>query len=191
MNKSIVLLFAISLLLASCRPQSPKLDPVELSRAYYEALNNAEFEEVVSFFYDSIRVKDGDYTLSYSFQDYKKWFEWDSVFHPVYEIIEIRALEKSVEVTVSKKCKRTLFLNEKPVITKEKITFREDKIFGLRIVEYLSFDNASWDANRKQLIDWIDINHPELNGFIHDQTKRGGLNYKRALDLYKAAMEQE
>jgi len=38
--------------------------------------------------------------------------------------------------------------------------------------------------NRSKLLSWIAKNNPELNGFIHDQTKAGGIKYLQAIDLY-------
>lgn len=52
-------------------------------------------------------------------------------------------------------------------------------------IEYPVFNDSVFAKNWDEFLSWIDANHPELNGFIHDQTKVGGMTYLKAIDLYK------
>ena len=70
------------------------------------------------------------------------------------------------------------------------LSFEKDKIYEVEIIEYLYFDDETWVARRQALIEWVAANHPELDGFIYDQTKAGALNYLKAIELYKAANNQ-
>jgi hypothetical protein len=47
------------------------------------------------------------------------------------------------------------------------------------------FNVEKFVKNRDELVNWISENHPELNGFLNDQTKSGGLYYLKAIQLYK------
>ncbi|MEM1257132.1 MAG: hypothetical protein AAGC45_08025 [Bacteroidota bacterium] len=171
----------LTLLFLAC--QNPQEE--QLARYYYHALNVSDFERVVQLQYDSVRVKEGPYTASYSVRDYINWLQWDSVFQPKYEILDLKTHGEAVTLRVSKVCQRIQFLNGGPMVSKERIRLKEGKMYELEIQEFISFDNEGWDAKREQLVNWIDAHHPELNGFIYDQTLQGGLNYLRALELYQ------
>ncbi|MEZ4841262.1 MAG: hypothetical protein R2821_07060 [Flavobacteriaceae bacterium] len=57
-------------------------------------------------------------------------------------------------------------------MTDQVIHFDKDKITsGIETTKYVIFNDSVFVKNRDGLLDWIDKNHPELNGFIHDQTK--------------------
>ena len=157
---------------------------------YYQALNESSFEKISSLYFDSVRVNEGIYSIVYSIGDFKHWFQWDSVFQPTYKVIEINRSDNEVNIIVSKKCVRTLFLNGEPTVTKETLTFKEGKIFSVQIKESISFNNKLWDENREDLVGWINENHPQLNGFIHDQSLNGGLNYVTALNLYQPSLQK-
>lgn len=74
---------------------------------------------------------------------------------------------------------------KQPIITNEVIRFSDDKIASVEIMDYVIFDEATFIENRNGLLTWIDENHPELNGFIHDQTQAGAIKYSKAIELYK------
>ena len=62
------------------------------------------------------------------------------------------------------------------------ILFSLDTQFQLNVI--INGD-STFVKNRDGLVNWIDENHPELNGFIHDQTENGGLKYLKAIELYR------
>lgn len=176
-------LFAILCLAFVVACQKPNAE--EVARDYYQALNTSDFERITQLKYDSVRVKEGPYNTAYSISDYVNWLQWDSVFRPKYEILDIKMEGDAVELTVSKVCQRIQFLNGGPMVSKERIQFKEGKMYALEILEFVSFDNEGWNNRREELVGWIEEHHPELNGFIYDQTLQGGLNYLKALELYQ------
>ena len=157
----------------------------ELARNYYKALTDSDYAQIVALHYDSIRVKEGPFISAYSKESYSNWFQWDSVFNPNYEILDFKIVDEGAEITVSKVCERIEFLNGGPMVSKEILRFKDHKIYEQEIAEFVSFDNENWDAQRTKLVEWIDQNHPELNGFINDQSLQGGLNYLKALQLFQ------
>ncbi len=97
MIKTIPIVFLVYLVMVSCKPVKPEFNRITLTHKYYEALNKSDFPKVRPLFFDSVRVRDGDYSISYSIQDYKNWFQWDSVLRPSYEILEIKENKESVD----------------------------------------------------------------------------------------------
>ena len=49
-----------------------------------------------------------------------------------------------------------------------------------------NMDFRKWEARRDTLIFWINIHHPDLNGFDITQTIQGGQNYLKAIELYRS-----
>jgi hypothetical protein len=70
-------------------------------------------------------------------------------------------------------------------VTDQVIRFDGDRITSIETTKYIIFDDSIFVKNRDELLSWVDINHPELNGFINDQTKTGGMKYLKAIELYK------
>lgn len=180
MNARIIGYFILISVLIACQSSQKE----QLAQDYYQALDESDFTGIVRLQLDSVRVKEGQYTSVYSVGDYVNWFQWDSVFQPSYKILDMRTTEEGIEIKVSKDDPRIQFLNERPLVTKEQLQIKAGKIYSLEVLEYISFNNEQWDANREKLVSWVDKNHPELNGFINDQTLKGGLDYLKALDLY-------
>lgn len=185
MIKNYYFLFVFLVVICSCNFLAKKTPTEKLTEDFYDALNNSNFEMISQLHYDSVRVKEADYLMTYAPDDYINWLRWDSVFSPSYKILALKERDEAIEIMVSKECKRTLFLNGSPVVTKERLRFKEGKIYNLEIVESTSYDNENWNRKREELVEWVNKNHPELNGFIHDQTKEGGMKYLKALALYK------
>ncbi|THD67403.1 hypothetical protein E7Z59_07005 [Robertkochia marina] len=183
MNK-IITLILISIFLASCNLDEKKIDQLSIATEYYSALDKSNYSEIDLWFSDSLAIKEEAYEQVYSQEEYIEFLKWDSTFNPSYEILEIEKIEKGIKAKISKSDKRIQFLHKEPFITNQTIKFDKNKITSVEI-EYVNFNDSIWEINKNQLLNWIDQNHPELNGFIYDQTKNGGKKFLRAMELYK------
>ncbi|WPP49957.1 hypothetical protein [Catalinimonas niigatensis] len=55
----------------------------------------------------------------------------------------------------------------------------------LESLECLNADWNIWQTERDSLVNWTRNNHPKLDGFIHDLTMDGAINYLKAIELYE------
>jgi hypothetical protein len=168
----------------SCKNSEKEIARVEIAKQYFKVLDNSDYTKISDWFTDSLTTIEGEYKQTYSKTDYLEFLKWDSVFDPNYEILEIEQKNGIVKAKISKMDKRISFLHEKPFITNQTIKFQNEKIISVE-TEYLDFNEATWEKNKNGLLSWIDENHPELNGFIYDQTKSGGMKFLKAIELYK------
>ena len=176
-----IILFICVFSFSSC---TRKNDNTQLVQNYYNQLNQSNYLELSNLIGDSITIIEGDYNMNYSKNDYYQFFQWDSVFSPEYEILEIKEIDQKIEVKVSKICTRIKFLNQKPIISKEVIEIKNHEISKIKNVA-MDSDFKVWNVKKNEVITWIKQNHPELDGFIYDQTKTGAQNYLKAMALYK------
>ena len=183
-RKITILLLCVSLLVG-CNQEPKKMDKVALVEKYYQAMNYSDYSKVTGMFYDSIRFNEMDNTRTFTNEGYRDLIQWDSVFNPKYQILDIKEEGEELHLKISKECDRIMFLQGRPFVSKEVIRFKEGAIYSIDIVEYIDFNDSLWIANRENLVSWIGEHHPELNGFIYDQTKQGALNYLKAIALYK------
>lgn len=191
MKKLLLSTCLLPLFFGSCQPKLKEVDRTVLAEEYIQALNEFDYPSIISLFYDSVRMKEIVYETTFSKADYYNLFQWDSIFQPEYKVLQIQELPgEKIELQISKLGPRINFLMDNPIITKEVLSFEKGKIYEVEIIEYLYFDDETWVARRQALIEWVAANHPELDGFIYDQTKVGALNYLRAIELYKAANNQ-
>jgi len=109
----------------------------------------------------------------------------DSIFDPSYEILEINQVDKTVKAKVSKIDSRISFLHEEPMVWNEIIQFDNGKIIKIERVKYLVFDVSKFLKNRDSLVSWTEESHPELTGFLYDQSEKGGLMYLKAIELFE------
>lgn len=187
MHKTILLALLLSIGLLSCNTSEKQIDKLELAKQYYQALNASDGNMMKLILTDSLVTTemDDNYVQTFSRQAYiEDWLRWDSVFKPSYKILEIKQENDVVKATIAKVDKRILFLHEEPTVWNSVIRFNADKIISIERTN-LVFNADIWERNRTAFLDWIHQNHPELNGFIYDQTNPGGLNYLRAMKLYK------
>ncbi|WP_108424964.1 hypothetical protein [Flagellimonas amoyensis] len=183
--KKLVVPFLIMAILVSCRDGAEKLDKTGIAENYIKALNASDFEQLVGLFQDSIRFNEMEYIRTFDKESYHSLFQWDSVFNPKYEILDIKEEGENLRLTISKECERIHFLHETPFISSEIMNIKEGKIHSIDIVEYVDFNDSLWIAKREDLVSWIEGHHPDLNGFIHDQTKQGAINYQKAMAFYR------
>ena len=182
--KKALLLLLLTIGFVSCENREKEIDRVEIAKQYFKALDNSDYSKMAEWFADSLTKIEGAYKQTYSKGDYLELLKWDSVFDPKYDILEIEEVEGIVKAKILKMDKRISFLHEEPFLTNQTLIFKNDKIISVEI-EYVDFKEATWERNRNGLLSWIDKNHPELNGFIYDQTEVGGMKFLKAIDLYK------
>ncbi len=186
MNKIIVLVLFLTITIGfiSCKTSEKEIDRVKIAKKYFKVLDNSDFSGMSDWFADSLTTIEGEYKQTYSKTDYLEFLKWDSVFDPNYEILEIEQNNGIVKAKISKMDKRISFLHKQPFITNQTIKFQNEKIISVE-TDYLDFNEATWEKNKNGLLSWIEENHPELNGFLYDQTKSGGIKYLKAIELYK------
>lgn len=186
LKKNILLLLFLSLGLTACNTSEKKIDKLEIAKQYYQALDTSDGAVMQMLINDSLITKETDYHYkqTYSKKKYiEEWLKWDSVFNPTYKILEIHQENDIVKAKISKVDKRIYLLHEEPTVWRSVIRFEADKI-SLIEKKNVIFNEKTWDRNKTALLSWINENHPELNGFIYEQTKTGALKYLKAMTLY-------
>ncbi|MBV6646566.1 MAG: hypothetical protein KI790_14010 [Cyclobacteriaceae bacterium] len=123
--------------------------------------------------------------MPYTKESFYEQFKWDSVFQPTYEIIELEEQESQIIATVASSSKRYKFLKNDPLTCKFRVSFGSNEITKLESMDCPSADWNVWQTERDALVDWTRKNNPELDGFIHDLTMNGAINYLKAIELYE------
>lgn len=182
--KKVTIFIFCAIAAISCGQKHRGIDKVKLAGNYYGALNASDYHQVTGLFLDSIRFNEMDHTRTYAKEDYRALFQWDSVFRPKYTILDVKEVDGDLHLRVSKEGRRIRFLQHRPFITKEVMKFKNGAIYSVDIVDYVDFNDSLWVRNRENLVSWIRENHPELDGFINDQTKTGALKFQKAMALY-------
>ena len=184
MNKTIVSLLLLTIGIISCKNPKKESDKLEIAKEFYIAIDNSNPSKTTELITERFMTIDDGFEQKYSGNEYAEWVKWDSVFQPTYEILKIEKENGIVKAKISKTDKRISFLHHDPIITEEIIQFEGNKIKKINRTS-ASFDVEKFVKNRDELVNWITENHPELNGFLNDQTKSGGMNYLKAIKLYK------
>ena len=174
----------LSLLISTTQCRDKHLAKSEIVKAYYKAYADSNFERLIPLITDSIIIAEGDYVTSYSLDSYYEQFKWDSVFQPTYEVIGLEDRNDQVIATVASSSIRYRFLDNDPLTCRFNISFKNDQISKIEVLECESADWNIWEARRDTLVNWIGIEHPELDGFVHDLTMQGAINYLMAMELY-------
>lgn len=184
----IIITLVISLILSvgmnSCKNSDKEINKIELVKKYFKHLNHPKTFNTITLFTDSLWTKEGDYEQIYSLNEYQDWLKWDAIFEPTYKILQIKQEDSIVIVNVSKIDKRISFLHGEPIITKQLFQFNHDKISSIETYEYINFKEAIFIQNRNMLLSWVEENHPELNGFLYDQSEKGATKYLNAIHLF-------
>jgi len=176
-------LFFLTILLIGCNDK--KRTPRELVTEYYNAFNSSDFDGLTAVIADSITIVEGDYVMPYSKESFYEQFKWDSIFQPTYEIVALEDQNNQIIATVASSSKRYKFLKNDPLTCRFRISFNSNEITKLESLECLDADWNVWQTERDSLVSWTSKNHPELDGFIHDLTMNGAINYQKAIELYE------
>ncbi|ASV31968.1 hypothetical protein [Maribacter cobaltidurans] len=184
MNKKIIVWAICAIGFISCK-NSEKLSDTEITTRYFNMLDTSDYSQIPVLLADSLQTQEGDYTSSYSHEDYEELLKWDAVFDPTYEVLDVVQQDNGmVKAEVSKLDTRIQFLYEKPFISNYYLSVVDGKVSKV-VTEYVDFDAETFGNNRTKLLTFINDNHPELNDFLQDQTEAGGQKYLKALELYK------
>ena len=172
-------------LINSCNQPDNQVILDKFMDGYY----NQGFMSISSMLADSVTIKDvPDYEVTYSKDDYKIQYQWDSTFQPEIKYTITDQTDTTIDFFVDRYSIRFEFLEHNPLKMKQRIYFKNGQISVIENMEYLNFDVDKWTSNRDSLVNWIDRYHPELNGFIYDLTKKGAEDYIKAIELYKNAL---
>lgn len=182
MKNTFLILFFLHFL-TGCNNQ--KLTHQETVAKYYNARDAANYNEMKTFISDSITIIAGDYVMPYTHDSYYEEFKWDSIFKTSYKIVELEEKNNQIIASVASNSVRYEFLKNNPLTCQFKISFNSGKISKIESMECISADWNIWQKERDSLVSWINKNHPKLDGFIHDMTMNGAINYLKAIELYK------
>ncbi len=171
----------------SCNHQDKQVDHAVISKSYYSALNTGNTDSIMSILSEPFINIQGPDTARYTQESYKEWLAWDQTFNPSYKMLSFENLDhENVKIQIKKNDRRIYFLNEEPVIYTEIHTFKNGKLLRITLQEYQVFNDSLWGANRASLTSFVKEHHPELDGFIFDQTLKGAKKYQEALNYYKS-----
>lgn len=180
--KKYFILSLLTLLLNGC---DTHITHKQLVTEYYEAFDASDFNRIVSVLADSLTILEGEYVMPYSQESFYEQFKWDSIFQTTYKIIELENQNDQIIATVESSSKRYQFLKNDPLTCQFKISFDSDKVTKLESLGCPGADWNIWQMEVDSLVNWTRKNHPELDGFIHDLTMKGAINYLKAIELYE------
>lgn len=163
-----------------------KSSNTERTEKYFNARNSFEYKEIQDLISDSLTVIEGDYVMHYSQESFYEVFRWDSVFQTTYEIVELKEMDEQIVASISLSSIRNRFLKNDLMTCQFKLTFTSGKISTIESLDCKGANWEIWQNGVNNLVDWIEDNHPELNGFIHDMTMNGAKNYLKAISLYES-----
>ncbi|MFS4491718.1 hypothetical protein [Maribacter sp. 2308TA10-17] len=181
MTKIVFLFFLIAF--TACTPV--KENTSKEIKAYYEGYKNSDYNQVKRTLADSLITTEGDYIMAFSRESYHEQFKWDSVFKPVYKLISIENQEEHPVATITVHSSKFEFLKNNPLKLRHQFYFTKGKISKIKTVDFIDVNWDTWEKEKVALVNWVQTNHPELDGFMNDLTMKGAQNYLKAIDLYQ------
>ncbi|WP_047416348.1 hypothetical protein [Cellulophaga sp. Hel_I_12] len=180
--KNILVIFIV-LIISSCSEKNNT--PSELITAYFKGFKNADYSQVKKTIADSLITIEGDYTMAFSRESYYEKFKWDSVFKPTYKLLSIDTQAEQTIATVSLTSLKLEFLKNSPMTCRYQFYFTSGKISKIENIACSDADWEVWEKEVNTLVQWVQRNHPELDGFIYDLSMKGAIDYVNAIALYK------
>lgn len=185
-TKFILIVLGLVPMLFSCNSKQKDMAHEQLVRDYFHGFNTGDYNLISNSISDSIKITEKEYVIVHARNDFHRHFQWDSVFAPKYNIIDLKVDGDCAIGTVSKTCKRIEFLQDSALVSNVSIYFSDNKISEIQTTEYVFLDYLKWQPRRDNLTSWIDENHPELSGFVSDISIKGAQNYLKAIALSKS-----
>lgn len=158
----------------------------EVAKKYFEARNSVAFNDIKKLIHESLIIIEGDYIMHYSKESFYEVFKWDSIFQTTYNIVELKERNDQLVASIALSSIRNKFLKNDLMTCKFKLSFNSGKISKIESLDCSGSDWGKWENQRDSLVSWINANHPQLNGFIHDMTMNGAKNYLKAIELYES-----
>ncbi|WP_036151433.1 hypothetical protein [Maribacter forsetii] len=183
MKNTFLVLFVIGLLFGC---GNKELSRKETVTTYYKAFDSGDFEKLKTVIHDSITLIPGDFVMPFDKNSFNEFYKWDSIFNPSYEILETEEKNNDVIATITQNNTRNAFLKNNPLKLKVKVSFTSGRISKIEELEYFDVNWDTWSQRRDSLINWIQLNHNELDGFVNDMTLEGAQNYLKSMKLYEA-----
>ncbi|WP_405379807.1 hypothetical protein [Maribacter sp. LLG6340-A2] len=182
MRNTLIILIALSLFTAC---GSKKLSNKETVAEYYNAFDSGDFDKIKTVIHDSITIVSGDFVTPLNKTSFKEFYKWDSIFKPTYDLLQLTEENNNLIATISQKNIRNGFLKNNPLKLNIKVCFVSGKITKLEELDYIDVNWTAWNQQKNSLVNWIKVNHPELDGFVNDMTMMGAMNYLKAIELYE------
>lgn len=182
--KITILILSLLYFLTGCDDHN--LTHQETVTTYYNARDTSNYDELKTVINDSLTIISGDYVMPYNQDGFYEQFKWDSIFKTSYNIVELVEKDNQIMASVTMNSIRNEFLKNSDMTCQYKISFIAGRISKIEELDCKNADWNIWGKERDSLVNWIDKNHPKLNGFINDMTMNGAQNYLKAIELYKA-----
>ena len=186
--KSTIITILSFILVIGCNPN--KLSHVETATKYFNARNSSEFVQIQELIADSLTIVEGDYIMPYSKDEYYEVFKWDSTFQTRYEVVELQETNDQVIASITLSSIKHKFLKNDRMTCTFKLSFEEAKISKIESLDCKGADWEIWEKQVNILVEWVAINHPELDGFIYDMTLNGAQNYVKAIQLHESRHDE-
>ena len=169
--------------------QQSKMTHQEVVNGYYKARSETNYSEVKKYVSDSLTIVSGDFVMPFDHHSFYEVFKWDSLFRPTYEVVKIEDVDHHIVVSVKLNSVRSEFLKNSYMTCHYKLSFEAGRISKFEEMNCDDVDWNIWEQEVNSLVHWVKEHHPELDGFIHDMTKKGAQNYLRAMELYEKRKE--
>ncbi|MDO1502143.1 hypothetical protein Q2T40_18565 [Winogradskyella maritima] len=177
------LLLGLGLLLAvSCISTDSETQQI---KRYYSGFQDGDYSKIKAVLADSVTLISGDNVMPFNPESYYKQFKWDSVFQPKYKLNSITVQHKKRIAKVSLNSMKIKFLQNNAMSCSYEFSFVDGKISKIKELDCPTADWPLWGQRVDSLVQFIEKNHPDLDGFIHDLSMQGAQNYLDAIEAYE------
>jgi len=114
-------------------------------------------------------------------------------YHQIKQLIseDLQKLDDQILASVNLTSVRNTFLENDLMRCDFRVSFEKEKISRIESLDCQGADWDKWQDRVKLLVVWVEENHPELDGFIHDMTMKGAQDYVNSIELYEARRGEE